>query len=197
MGSHRNSQKRYYVENAIYFITTNTYDHYPYFDNEVLCELFIQTLGLTSQIKEFEIHGYAINPEHIHLLIQPNGRFNYSEFMGTLKRNFARDCNSLLVKNDLSRNIDYKGNDGAPQDFGKKEVIIKYYDKLNQLSELFTQEYSNCTIAKFKWQASFYDHIIRDQDDLLAHLQYIQIQPIKHRLDGRKWYWIKEESTYN
>lgn len=54
-------------------------------------------MGDVSLIKEFDIHGWAINLEHLHLLIQPAGKYNYSEIMGTLKRNFSRDCNDLMA----------------------------------------------------------------------------------------------------
>jgi hypothetical protein len=41
---HRNSQKRIYEEGASYFITTVTYDRYPYFQIPLLAELFINDL---------------------------------------------------------------------------------------------------------------------------------------------------------
>ena len=86
---HRNSQKRYYIDNAIYFITTNTFKGYPYFKIDVLGELFVYEIETYKQINEFEIYGYKINPEHIHLLIQPYGQCNYSGIMHLIKRNFC------------------------------------------------------------------------------------------------------------
>ena len=32
------------------------------------------------------------------------------------------------------------------------------------------------------WQRRFWDHIIRDQDDLQLHLDYINYNPVKHGL---------------
>ena len=93
---HRNSQRRYYIENAIYFITTNTFNRYPYFENDALCELLVYELNWCKQIQHFQIHGYKINPEHIHLLIQPIGKYNYSETMHALKRNSSRNINIVL-----------------------------------------------------------------------------------------------------
>src|SRR3989338_7922059 len=93
---HRNSQKRYYIDNAIYFITTNTYNGYPYFENDILSELFVYEIETYKHINKFEIHGYKINPEHIHLLIQPYVKYNYSEIMHLMKRNFCRNANYIL-----------------------------------------------------------------------------------------------------
>ena len=143
---HRNSQKRYYIDDAIYFITTNTYNGYPYFKIDILCELFVCEIETYSRINKFEIHGYKINPEHIHLLIQPYGKYNYSEITRLLKSNFARNANRVLG------------------------------------------------YEKFKWQSSFYDHIIRNDFDYLQHLKYIQNQWIKHKLPSNKWCWVIGEN---
>ena len=34
--------------------------------------------------------------------------------------------------------------------------------------------------AKTVWQPRFYDHLIRDEDDLRRHLDYIHYNPVKH-----------------
>ena len=41
------------------------------------------------------------------------------------------------------------------------------------------------------WQPRFYDHIIRDDQDLQAHLDYIHFNPCKHRVvgDPAKYRW--------
>ncbi|HNW30463.1 MAG TPA: transposase [Spirochaetota bacterium] len=76
---HKNSPKRYYIDNAIYFITTVTYDRYPWFKEDLLCRLFIDDLELCAAIKNFTIIGYKINPEHVHLMIQPKEKHDFSE----------------------------------------------------------------------------------------------------------------------
>lgn len=40
-----------------------------------------------------------------------------------------------------------------------------------------------CTLAL--WQARFWDHIIRDEEDLQRHFDYIHYQPVKHGLVAR------------
>jgi len=41
---HRNFQKRFYNKGYIYFITTNTDKRFPFFEEEIFCELFIENL---------------------------------------------------------------------------------------------------------------------------------------------------------
>ena len=98
---HRNSQKRIYIPGGIYFITINTANRHPYFENEVLCELFLETLNFSSLIKEFNIHGWAINLEHLHLLIEPTGKYNYFEIMGTLKSSSTSTSSSPTTRSTI------------------------------------------------------------------------------------------------
>ena len=179
---HRNSQKRYYIDSAIYFITTNTFKGYPYFEIDVLCELFVCEIETYKRMNEFEIHGYKINLEHIHLLIQPFGKYNYSEIICLLKSNFARNANRVLGYEKLF----------IPMKAGSRDPAFEKHMKLLQKScNQFTKQYGiKHNIPKFKWQSSFYDHIIRDDFDYLQHLKYIQNQWIKHKLSSNKWCWI-------
>jgi REP element-mobilizing transposase RayT len=101
----KNSPKRYYEPNCSVFITTSTYKRYPYFEEDIFCELFIEELNFCQKLKNFQIEAYKINPEHIHLLITPGERYNYSEIMGSLKRNFSRDYNDLINGNGFIRSI--------------------------------------------------------------------------------------------
>ena len=50
----RNSQKRFYGD-YIYFITTKTFQNFPFFREEIFCELFILNLKLAKQLKRFKL----------------------------------------------------------------------------------------------------------------------------------------------
>jgi putative transposase len=39
------------------------------------------------------------------------------------------------------------------------------------------------------WQTRFWDHIIRDQDDLNKHIDYIHYNPVKHGLTQNPFNW--------
>lgn len=179
MKLHRNSQKRYYINNAVYFITTTTYERYPYFEIDILCELFIHDLLICQRLKRFEILGYKINPEHVHLLIQPSKQYNYSDIMNSVKNNFSRNANRILgyenthVPKATARAVAFNEND-------IESLKSKFVDKYGK----------NHNIPKFKWQSSFYDHIIRNEFDYSNHLKYIQNQWIKHDLKENKWCYI-------
>jgi len=50
-------------------------------------------------------------------------------------------------------------------------------------------------IPLFRWHKSFYDHIIRDDKDLLTHIRYIQYNHLKHHrkptIKMPKIFWIR------
>lgn len=93
---HRNSQKRIYSEEFIYFVTFNTFKNFPYFQYDILCRLFVLHLEFCQRFQDFELYAYKVNPQHIHLLMKPSQKYNYSQIMGSLKRNFSRDANRLI-----------------------------------------------------------------------------------------------------
>ncbi len=93
---HRNSQKRYIIENAVYFITTNTHNRIKYFHESLLCDLLVEDMWETQRLKCFNIFAYKINPEHLHTLIQPRGKDSYSEIMRSFKTNFSRNANRVM-----------------------------------------------------------------------------------------------------
>jgi len=176
---HRNSQKRYYIDGAIYFITTNTYCRFPYFLEDILCELFIEELKLCKRLKKFQLYGYKINPDHIHLLIKPNIEFNFSKIIKSLKENFSRDANKLISFSKKIRIPEYT-SDTSTCRLCIREFIRKKYYKIDIHN-----------LPQFKWQKSFHYHIINNHIDFMNHMEYIKYQWIKHGLNKNKWCWVE------
>jgi len=96
---HRNSQKRFYDEMSTYFITTNTKDGFPHFKEDLFCELFVENLRLCKKLKDFEIYAFAIIPAHVHLLIYPYEKYNISQIMFSIKKQFSHDANRVMGYN--------------------------------------------------------------------------------------------------
>ena len=183
---HKNSQKRVCLNNAIYFITFNTYNNFPFFNNDILCRLFIKEFKFCQSFQFFDIFGYKINPEHIHILISPCNKFNYSQIMGSLKRNFTRDANRLILPMIKGDDTLYIGNDiRFDANFKKHRHGIAKFIKSHK------PHFQNMNIPKFKWQKSFHDHYIRDEIDFFNHVKYIENQYIKHGLSENKWVYLK------
>lgn len=201
---HKNSQKRIYLENKEYFITTNTYKRYPYFKSKILCELFILQLEYCKEIYDFDLYGFVIIYDHVHFLIRSyDEKKDFSKIMFSIKKNFSMNANKILgyinFKNDKEGVQSIRSNEGA-QSLGRKDIddgaqaiarvrnnVPIPNEKINDFIIKYKME--NHNIPKFKWHKSFHDHYIRDEKDFNNHLKYINLNPIKHNMPD-KWKYV-------
>lgn len=82
--------RRYYVPNALVFITQVVQDREPVFQDQDYLELLLSTLRTVKQLHPFSMLGYVFLPEHFHILIKPTGNSNFSHIMHSLKPNFTK-----------------------------------------------------------------------------------------------------------
>ena len=186
---YRNSQKRYYEDGGIYFITSNTKDRYEYFNEDLLAKLLVEQIEHCRVFKKFICYGYKINPDHFHLLIMPT-KVNYSIIMQFIKRHFTRDCNYILgydEYNDIDRDIEKK--------YASQKASLLHHNKnITEIKEQFDNIYNKAhNIPLFKWQKSFHYHIIANENDLYNHIEYLKNQHIKHNLKENKFCYINED----
>jgi REP element-mobilizing transposase RayT len=82
-------QKRLYVEGAIYFVTTRTFNHQKLFSQEEYCRLFLEVLDFCRRKSKFELFAFAVMPDHVHLLIRPADEYSISDIVHRVKGIFA------------------------------------------------------------------------------------------------------------
>jgi len=172
---HRNSQKRFYGDNKIYFVVTKTYKNFPFFKETIFCDLVIEELKLSKKAKKFKLYAFSIIYDHLNLLVKPDSKFNISKVMKSLKENVSRDINYII--DDTA----YEGDTSACR--------LHMRTSINNSRKYFFQKYNNSEAlaksqqsSRFKWQKSFYDHIIRNQDDFNNHYNYTVSNHLKHKL---------------
>ena len=61
--------KRYQHEGDDHFITFSCYRREPYFTTTASKDIFLDSLELTRKRYNFEVLGYVVMPEHVHLLL--------------------------------------------------------------------------------------------------------------------------------
>ena len=88
--------KRYYVANAIIFITQVVDHRTPIFAHAPFIDQLRATLRNVKALHPFDMLGYIFLPEHFHLLIRPTGASNFSQIMQSLKRNFTLDYKAQI-----------------------------------------------------------------------------------------------------
>lgn len=141
--------RRYYLPNAVIFITCVTKDRRPYLKTREHVDLFLETISRVKEINPFEILAYVVLPDHFHWLMRTeDDSGDFSKIMHSLKRNFTWN-----------------------------------YRKLHNVKEPMQI-----------WQRGFWDHLIRDDQDLEKHFEYIHWNPIKHGYVNKPEDW--PYSTY-
>jgi len=201
MQNHKNSQKRFYELYYPVFITTNTNNRYPFFNENILCELFIETLFFCAKIKKYEISAFKINPDHLHLIIIPDASTDYSKIMGSIKRNFARDCNNMLNDRDFirSKSADETLREAAIRIATSEssiltlDILSDHLTKLEILLNSFHEKYRlKLPFNYFKWQNSFNYWILKSEKDFYNKMKYIMRQSEHHNLTENKYLYISE-----
>jgi len=206
--------RRFYEVGLVYFITTFTKDRFPYFKESIFCELLAFEIELASHLKNFGIYGYVIMPDHIHILIQPMGDYNISKIIQFIKRNSSKNINRLFDNDLLNKNpFLYKKPVGeiaqSPLRVGSikssdmKDMVLKFERHYLELRCQFYKKHtldSISTIPRFQWHKSFYDHILRDNENIGDHYEYIINNPLKHSLTENpydyRWIYIKESDDF-
>ncbi len=149
-----------------YFITTVTYDRYPYFYNSKFCKILWNNIFYAQKIKKFKLYGFVIMPDHLHILLKPNNDYKISQIMKNIKRTSSLHINNLLT-NDVDANI--------------------YSHLHGNTKKLY---------PKFRWQKSYHDRTIRKQsNELQRYINYIKNNPahdaqIKN-INNYKWIYVK------
>lgn len=162
---HKNSQKRYYIEDAIYFVTTRTFENRSVFSDEINCKILTKVIFDVSKEYACHLFGFVIIPNHAHILIQPLNT-TISKIMNIIKGRSARLINSKQHESFIIASAP----SGARPSHRERERSLA------------------CKRGHV-WLKSFHDHIIRDENDLETHLDYIKFNPIKHGVaaEGEKF----------
>jgi len=88
--------RRYYVPNAIVFITQVVAGRQPIFQHAPYLALLLTTLRKVKELHPFVMVGYVFLPEHFHLMLRPTGGSNFSDIMHSLKPNFTKEYKQLI-----------------------------------------------------------------------------------------------------
>ena len=83
--------RRYYVPNAIVFITQVVDRREPVFRDARHLALLKATLRNVKELHPFSMVGYVFLPDHFHVMIRPTGASDFSAIMHSLKYNFTRE----------------------------------------------------------------------------------------------------------
>ena len=101
--------RRFYGGGDLHYITCSCYQRQPFLGFATRRDLFLKILEQVRQRYEFQVVGYVVMPEHIHLLIGEPDDGSVATIMQVLKQRVARQC--------LSRARARLAEDTAPPPF--------------------------------------------------------------------------------
>ena len=82
--------RRYYVPNAIVFITQVVARRQPIFQSEQHLNLLLATIREAKERYPFRMLAYVFLPDHFHLLIRPAAPVTHTQIMHSIKPNFTK-----------------------------------------------------------------------------------------------------------
>jgi len=152
----------------VHFVTTNTDAKRPYFEDERCCRILLQELRFYSRKLGFRVLGYAIMPDHVHLLLwwdaNDNPTLTISKVMQAVKGATAR----RII--DSSR--------------GRSEHPLRPVAQRRERMLPATQQgrgaKSHKQNLKYRvWQPGFYDFNVYSERMLLEKLDYVHGNPVR------------------
>ena len=90
----RNPLKRFYGRNDLHFVTFSCYRRRPYLGTIRARNCFVKILDEVRGRFGFELVGYVVMPEHVHLLISEPRKGNPSTVLQMLKQKVSRSLRS-------------------------------------------------------------------------------------------------------
>ena len=157
-----------------YFVTICTHNRIPIFKNDALVRRSIKILKDTSNNFGFKVWAYCFMPDHLHLLVEgisPDSdlkRFisSYKQYTGYhYKKHVAQGFSPAQPKQ-------------VAQD-RKKHVA---QDRKKDVAQGFSPAQTAQTKNPKLWQPSYYDHVLRKDEDILSVARYVVGNPVRKAL---------------
>ena len=86
----RNPLRRFYGRGDLHFITFSCYRRRPFLGTTRARQCFVKMLDQVRARHCFQLIGYVVMPEHVHLLISEHGKGNPSKVLQVLKQKVSR-----------------------------------------------------------------------------------------------------------
>jgi putative transposase len=147
--------RRTFVPGGTYFFTIVTYQRRKIFTEECVVALLRQALRAVQVRNPFQVEAAVILPDHFHMIWRlPE---NDSDFPTRPVRLRSGMFQWRLIKSHFTHHWEVATDIPASSSRrikGERAV----------------------------WQRRYWEHLIRDEDDMRRHVEYIHYNPVKHRL---------------
>jgi REP-associated tyrosine transposase len=87
-----------YLDDGLYFITSRTFDHIDYFNDDNRRKIIYDIICLAEEKFEFDLHAWVILKNHYHLMIKVNKGSELSQIMKFINGKSSYDLNKIEKK---------------------------------------------------------------------------------------------------
>jgi putative transposase len=160
-------QRHFYELNHSHFITASTYRRTRLFDSDLFRRHFVAILAALREEFSFKIMGWALIPEHFHLLIHPSSQADPSRIIQSLKERTA-----LSILKTLRQHT-------------QRPWCLRTLDRLTLPPTVHHH-------GPYRvWQRRFYDMNVWSQRKVNEKLDYMHANPVQRRLVSSpdQWAW--------
>ena len=110
----RNPLQRYYGRGDLHFITFSCYRRRPYLGTARARDRFVKILDKYASRYGFQLLGYVVMPEHVHLLLsEPKKRHAFECVAGAEAESFARAAATASETNSAQLSLRFGREDGS------------------------------------------------------------------------------------
>lgn len=158
-------------KNGQYFFTVVTGNRNPVLVHEPIRQALREAIQQVREDLPFAIDAWVLLPDHMHCIwTLPEGDNGYGKRWSIIKR---------LVSKTVA-GVTGSPLPADPQKYGKAGCAVR--------TVLPTRSQQKRRESGF-WQRRFWEHLIRDRNDLRRHLDYIHFNPVKHNLSSSAADW--------
>ena len=173
-----------YSRAGCYFVTVCTQGRQCLFGKIIEGEMVLNDAGklvvhwwheTESKFPHLELEQYVLMPNHIHGIVMLVG----ADLCVRPQRRNIKPSNCHQIEQERKEQNQQGGHTGPPL-----QEIIQWFKTMT--TNEYIKEVKSRRFPPFEkriWQRSFYDHVIRDDDDLGRIREYIQNNPLKWSLD--------------
>jgi len=182
---HRRSirlQEYDYSHPGAYFVTICTRNRECVFGDIVNGNMKCSKIGIMAEkilIETFNAHklikldAYVIMPNHVHIIICIDNNEGVTSNASTVDKIKSSDCRGVIYN---AQNNEYYSKI-SPKYNSLSVVIRKYKAGVSRWCNKNGHQY-------FKWQRNYYEHVIRNENDLQQTREYIISNSLKWELDS-------------
>jgi putative transposase len=171
----RNPLRRYYSRGDLHFLTFSCYRRRPYLGTIRARNCFVRVLKETRQRFGFQLLGYVVMPEHVHLLVSEPKKGDPSKVLQVLKQKVSRRLRGGQKRKRAANQLALR----FCEDFGDAEHFWqrRFYDfnvwSERKLKEKLECMHANPVVRKLvdhpkEWPWSSWSHYAEGERGLIA-----------------------------